>query len=415
METIGLRIRQLRKEQKLTLEALAGQKLTKGMLSLIENGKAQPSMESLSYIAQQLGVETTELMEEVSQSEKRRVLEEAEKLFKMDFSEITDEYSNIILLIEPLLDKLTISYESARLLEIYSRCSYNLKRDNWEVPFAQAQSMYDQLHLYNQSASLSLFKGLIRFNSHEYNESLDFILKEHAEIKQKSIQLDAMTTLDYLYIESILYSAVGNYGLARLKMDEAISYSKEKKLFYRIDDLYRFACFQAIINGDEGDRLYYLHKVRQYGDFAEDKNSTAIAELLEAHFYNSYALDYKNALIYVERFLEIVRELDKDNHKNEDNNHYLLEKGKAFFGLGLINEAIKLLEDCIVPTYLHHPYDLSMFYEVHSYRALCYESLGDMDKALQEAQIGAELIAKMPDTPYKTFINQTLENIQNKQ
>ena len=55
MDTLGLRIRQLRKEQKLTLEALAGNKLTKGMLSLIENGKAQPSMESLSYIAERLG------------------------------------------------------------------------------------------------------------------------------------------------------------------------------------------------------------------------------------------------------------------------------------------------------------------------------------------------------------------------
>ncbi|WP_075619271.1 helix-turn-helix domain-containing protein [Paenisporosarcina indica] len=413
MENIGLRIRQLRKEQKLTLEALAGKKLTKGMLSLIENGKAQPSMESLSYIAQQLGVETTELMEEVSQSEKRSVLEEVEKLYKVEFSNLTDEHSKIVQLIEPLLDKLTISYESARLLEIYSRCAYNLNRDNWEISFAQAQSMYDQLHLYNQSASLTLFKGLIRFNRHEYQESLDFILHEHEEMKRKSIQLDAMTTLDYLYIESILYSAVGNYDLARFKMNEAISYSKEKKLFYRIDDLYRFACFQAIINGDEGDRRYYLHKVRQYGEFAEDKNSAAIAELLEAHYYNSYALDYKNALIYIERFHELVKELDKENPKNEDNNHYRLEKGKALLGLGFINEATELLEAYIVPVYLHHPYDLSMAYEVHSYRALCYSQLGDMDQALEEAQLGVDLITPMPDTPYKKFINQTLAQIQN--
>ena len=51
MSTLGERIRTLRKQQKMTLEALAGTELTKGMLSLIENNKANPSMESLNYIA----------------------------------------------------------------------------------------------------------------------------------------------------------------------------------------------------------------------------------------------------------------------------------------------------------------------------------------------------------------------------
>ncbi len=81
IETLGERIRKLRKQQKLTLEALAGNELTKGMLSLIENNKANPSMESLSYIAERLGVEVSELLEEVSTQELREVLEQAEKLY----------------------------------------------------------------------------------------------------------------------------------------------------------------------------------------------------------------------------------------------------------------------------------------------------------------------------------------------
>jgi len=101
VDTIGLRIRHLRKQQKLTLEALAGEKLTKGMVSLIENGKAQPSMEILSYIAQQLGVESSELMEDVSQSTKREILKKVEKLYKVEFSELTTEHKQIIELINP--------------------------------------------------------------------------------------------------------------------------------------------------------------------------------------------------------------------------------------------------------------------------------------------------------------------------
>ena len=85
IETLGERIRKLRKQQKFTLEALAGSELTKGMLSLIENNKANPSMESLTYIAKRLGVEVSELLEEVSSRELREVLAQVEKLYYTEF------------------------------------------------------------------------------------------------------------------------------------------------------------------------------------------------------------------------------------------------------------------------------------------------------------------------------------------
>lgn len=415
MDTIGLRIRHLRKQQKLTLEALAGEKLTKGMLSLIENGKAQPSMESLSYIAQQLGVESSELMEDVSQTERRSVLEKAEKLYKADFSETMDELKQIIDLIQPIVEKLTLSYESARLLELYSKSRYHLKQEDWEFYYNRAMELYEQLHLYNQLASLALFKGMIVFNQHKYKDALAIVLKEHARFDSSTIKLDAMTSLDYMYIESIMYSAVGNNEQARLKMNEALNFSKEKLIFYRMDDLYRFACFQAMMDGNEKDRSYYLRKVRQYGEFAENKLSTAIAELLEAHFYNSFTHEYQKAAESAERFLELIEDLDGENPNLEVNSHYLLEKGKALFGLGSVKEAFALLEMYRVPSNLHHPYDLSMSYQVYSYRALCYAHQGELDKALYEAKTGAELVSKMPDTPYNKFINQTLEKIENMQ
>ena len=404
MDTIGLRIRELRKEQKLTLEALAGNKLTKGMLSLIENGKAQPSMESLSFIAQQLGVKSSELMEDVSPSEKRTILEKVEKLCKVEFSDLTDEHNQIVELINPIADKLTLSYESARLLDLYSRSGYHLKNENWNSYYNRAMEMYEQLHLYNQSASLALFKGMIQFTAHNYKEALAIILQEHARF---DAPLDAMTTIEYLYCESLLFSAIGNYEQAQIKMKEAINFSKEERIFYRIDDLYHLACFQGMINNNEEERAYYLLKVRQYGEFAENKYSAALADFFEAHFYNSYEHDYIKAIFHIERYIEISKEIRPDKDNSEDNNHYLLEKGKALYGLGQFKEALPMLTKYEVPTYLHHPYDLSMACEVHSYRALCFAQLGDKDKALQEAKIGHDLITQLPDTPYKKFIVQT--------
>ncbi len=403
MDTIGLRIRQLRKEQKLTLEALAGNKLTKGMLSLIENGKARPSMESLSYIAQQLGVESSELMEDVNPTEKRNVLEKAEKLFKVGFSDITDEHEQIFDLIKPMADKLTLSYESARLLDIFSRSAHRLKHEYWEIHYSRAMKMYEQLHLYNQSASLALFKGMIQFTAHNYEEALAIIMQEHARFDSP---FDAITTIEYLYCESLLFSAIGNYEQAQIKMTEALHFSKEERIFYRIDDLYRLACFQAMINGNEEDRSYYLMKVRQYGEFAENKFSTAITELLDAHFHNSYTHDYHRANIHIERFLEHGKGFT-DYTNRVDNDYYLLEKGKALYGLGQFKESLAMLTKYEVPTYMHHPYDLSMAYEVYSFRALCYAQFEEKDKAMQEAKIGHDLIIQLPDTPYKTFIVQT--------
>lgn len=411
MDTLGLRIRKLRKQQKLTLEALAGDQLTKGMLSLIENGKAQPSMESLSYIAGRLGIESSELMEDVSQTEKRSLLAQVEKLYKVDYSDLQDEHQQIIELVQPVVDKLSTSYESARLLEIYSKCGYHLKREDWEMYYTQAMKLYEQLHLYNQWASLAMFKGLIKFNQHAYEEALAIILEEHARFDSPAIKLDAVTTLDYMYIESILYSAVGRYEESQLKMNEALSYSKEERIFYRIDDLYRLAGAQAIINGNDADREYYLRKVRQYGEFAENLFSTAIAEFLEAHYYNSYAHEYDKALNHLERFLELGKEMYKDKTDHEGNNHYLLEKGKALFGLGQVNEALTLLNQYKVPEYVHHPLDLSISYEVHAYRAKCYAKLGDNEKAVKEAKIGHDLILPLPETPYKTFIIQTYNDL----
>lgn len=53
---IGERIRQLRMRRGLTQKELAGEQMTRNMLSLVENGSALPSLSSLAYLAEVLGV-----------------------------------------------------------------------------------------------------------------------------------------------------------------------------------------------------------------------------------------------------------------------------------------------------------------------------------------------------------------------
>lgn len=62
--SLGERIRQARIEKGMTQTELAGGRITRNMLSQIENGLATPSMKTLGYLAQTLGVTVGSLLEE---------------------------------------------------------------------------------------------------------------------------------------------------------------------------------------------------------------------------------------------------------------------------------------------------------------------------------------------------------------
>ena len=51
---IGEKIKKIRKDKKITQTALAGQRITRNMLSSIERGAANPSLETIEYIAARL-------------------------------------------------------------------------------------------------------------------------------------------------------------------------------------------------------------------------------------------------------------------------------------------------------------------------------------------------------------------------
>jgi len=61
--TLGKRIRDLRKEQKLTQEQLATEiRVTSAYVGFIEQGKRNPSLNTLDTIARALGVKMSDLL-----------------------------------------------------------------------------------------------------------------------------------------------------------------------------------------------------------------------------------------------------------------------------------------------------------------------------------------------------------------
>ncbi len=80
--TIGEKIRQGRIEQGLSQRQLCGDKITRNMLSLIENGSAKPSMDTLAFLAGQLGKPISYfLSEDAATSPNAAVMETARTAF----------------------------------------------------------------------------------------------------------------------------------------------------------------------------------------------------------------------------------------------------------------------------------------------------------------------------------------------
>ncbi|MFE8698651.1 helix-turn-helix domain-containing protein [Cytobacillus sp. FJAT-53684] len=403
---LGERIRKLRKQKKMTLEALAGEALTKGMLSLIENNKANPSMESLTYIAQQLGVEVTDLLEEVSSQELRGVLEKAEKIFNQDSEEVNDKYTQLIALIEPYAGSLANGYESARLLDIYSRSLYIKKKDGWHKLLDKAAQMYDQMNLTSRRSSLGIFRSKVKFIAHDYAESLDIHLSERCKIEATHAYIDPMTRLSLDYHEAALYFAVGDTESATRVMNDAITFSKENRIFYLIDDLYRLAAGYAMMSKDIVKKAYYTQKLKQYEEFADDINSKWFCELIHIDSLISDEHEYAKAIEWIDQVL-LNEEKPVDYQP-----YFLLERGRALYGLGQFSEALHYLSQIRIPSILHHPFDLSIFYIADSYMALCHLEQKDVKAATHFAEIAVKNFDPLPDTSYKDFSQATYERIK---
>lgn len=405
MPTLGERIRKLRKQQKMTLETLAGTELTKGMLSLIENNKANPSMESLNYIAGRLNVDVTDLLEEISNIELREIVEKAEILFSTPYEDLTNEYEQLIELVKPYVPKLTKGYEAARLMEMYSRCLSFTNNDDSEHLLKRVAAMYEQLNLTTSRASIGAALAVIPYRKHQYQASLDILLQERAKLEANPLWIDPLSHLDYDYLEATLYFAVGEYEDAIRVMERAIEYSNKHKIFKQVDNLYRLAAAHAMMAKDEKKKTYYLNKLLAYSEFAEDEDSKIFIYFAEIHYLNSYKKMYVEAEHLYNNFSnkKLMPKLFVP--------FFHLERGKTLYGLQQYEQAIEKLKEVVIPDILHHPIDLSIFYEKDAYIALCYLELGQKDQAMKAAQIALDHINKMPYTPYKKFIEKTYEKV----
>ncbi|MGN1385097.1 MAG: helix-turn-helix domain-containing protein [Bacillus sp. (in: firmicutes)] len=405
MNEIGKRIRKIRKEKKLTLEKLSGDQLSKSMLSLIENGKAQPSMESLHFIASRLDVEVNTLLQDDDTEEIRLLLNKAEQLYAE--ANTKEMYEPIEKLIEPNISNLhKRNYENARLLDLYARIVYITGTFTEESYMRDAISRYQELNMINHVLDCYIHLCLRQFEQHQYKDALQLLHEAEAQTEGKQHFINSLSKLDMHYMLTIMYLAVEDIDHAMKHLHKGIDLSKKEKIFYRIDDLYRLILIHSIMNHDEKAAEYYMLKLEQYVAFVDDHLASMYFTYVKAHCLNQYKKDYKAALTLLDDTLNAPKE--------ESLNFSLLfqfEKAYSLWALRRFEEALQLVQDLEIPNYIHHPYDLAIAYQIYAIRAICYEELGQHEKAMVEITLGYNLVKQLPKNVYQSFIFDTYKKI----
>jgi transcriptional regulator with XRE-family HTH domain len=410
---LGERIRTLRKQKKMTLEALAGDRLTKGMLSQIENNKAKPSMESLEYIAERLNVTISELVDKVSSTEIRNILNQTEKLYEgfkiyfRDKEETIESCKKIIHLIQPYIHIMNDSYEAARLLEIYSQCLFCLYDDQWEIYAKKAATIYDTLNLTANRAEVGIFKAITIFLEHRYKDALQIFLEERHFLEKSHYKIDPMTKVNLDYHEAAFYSAIGDSQGTVQAIERALDYSKKEKIYFKTDDIYKLAVFEALLGSEEQKFRHYLNKLKQFGEFLEDENYIELCDVLFVEYLINIKGKYDKIMPIIDKYVEY----NEEEQIATGDNWNILQKGKAFYYVHEYEKSLKILLAVTVPDYLNHPVDFGIYYIKDTYIALCYKELNNMDKAREHAKIAYENFLPLPNSIFRKLCIETYESI----
>lgn len=418
MTSLGERIKKLRKDKKMTLAELAGDRLSKGMLSLIENGKAQPSMESLRYIAERVGVEISELLDDGNIDELRTLLAEIEsELSGLYISDLVgDDDKEFLMEIFNQLAKVRgklqgKNYEEVRLLDWYIRLNDILQLAEENLTLFDIVALYEKIHAYSRVVKCYYYLAGVAFQDNDYKKALQLMQEVEKRIEPNKELIDKITLLDLYYLITVLYAAIDDAENTQKYLEFALEIAHKNKIYYRLNDFYRFIYIQAVGQGDKEKSKYYLKKLTQHAELTEDPIDHSMLALLYSLYANVFEKDYKAVPTYRKYIkFDMLSESDLIGIMI----FYAVEEAYSYWQLGLYEEAIKSSESIKIPGYIHHPLDLSILYKGYAVRALSYYELGELEAAKKEILYAYHGVMDLHDSVYKQFTLDAYKKIQNR-
>ena len=269
---LGKRLKEARQELGISQRQLCGEKITRNMLSQIENGSATPSMATLSYLAGQLGKPVSYFLEgQTPVSPNQPVMEQARQAYARE------SYSEALALLEDYQGPDDLFDPERYLIEALSLISFARQVR------LQGKTVYAQTLL--QRAKQAGEHTLYYTEDLERRRILEQYLTQPEQAGQLAKQLNyddtqqfllaqvAMESGEYTRAAAILDGMPGENprwqylrGQAALKMED---YSLAVEHFLVAEDAYPTACAKALEQcyrelEDYKQAYFYACKLRQH-------------------------------------------------------------------------------------------------------------------------------------------------------
>lgn len=240
IQSLGSKIKAARKSKKMTQSDLAGDYITRAMLSKIENNVAKPSLETIKQIAYRLELPVSYFIDDshsLSTPEKNKYLIVYEQI---SFLYKSKEYLKAIDYFEKMLTPSDVDIENDdyyKCLLLATYCYYYINKNETAYKninvlkdyFSKKQDHYYLSKVFHLTSILSFYKS-------EYNVTIENIQNAIVHYNKSYIddgifQIELYYTLGYAFFEK------SNFPQAQSTLKDALQLSKETNSLYRTGEM----------------------------------------------------------------------------------------------------------------------------------------------------------------------------------
>ena len=403
-QSLGERIKTLRKELKMTQTNLSGSEMTKSMLSQIENNLATPSMKNLQYLASRLGRSAAYFLEDGAYLSSLPIEEIHKELKEVSQLNQNVKSREALQKLESMLEKYNFDQDSklyADFLSKYGECLITLSHSaEGEEKLREAVNIYKNKFLFVDAARTYIILSDIYWNSFDYPKCLD-ILEEALEIYNDSINRDYSFEIETFYLKSVLYAGLDKLEDSIEFASQALNISKQTNIYFKSDELHKNL---AIMNGFLGNLEDFdknIEKARQFAIFTE--NNVVLSSIEGAcGLYCNQKNQPEKAIEYLEKALKLSEQITAFANTEKAKSLYILKK----YQLSL--DTLKFIE---YPQYTPFKYDYLHIWSSKIYKGLILNKLGKSEQAIEAIKIGIEKIEIVGESKVLAFAYKSLSEV----
>jgi len=263
---VGDKIKQSRKELKMSQAALGGEHISKGMLSLIENNLATPSMKSLQYIAERLNKPVSYFLDDNyidnqidDTSEINQILMQTNALISRS---IYMTPTNILAEMNRIIKHFSKPYKifHANIFNQFGlTLTSNLQFNDSDHYFKNALEIYMKNNMILDTSKVYLNMHFNYYFQYEFIKCKD-ALDLASESYSNSISKDNIHEINLLYHKAdLLCLTHSDYNQAVRTIDSAIELSLESNMYF-LERLYRM---KALLFAENQEFLEFKNNIEK--------------------------------------------------------------------------------------------------------------------------------------------------------